>query len=184
MPLTPIDIHNKEFGRKLRGYNEVEVDEFLDQVVRDYESLLKERDVLNEQIEELKDKLDQYKELEDTLHNTLVVAQETAKEVQDNARKEANLIIKESRQRADDIVSEARQRAREAEQVFEDVKRQIRAFRARVKGMFQSHIELLDEDLQRDLAEIEHASSRPRPESAQAEATGPASEEDSQPRQA
>lgn len=43
MPLTPLDIHNKEFTRKIRGYDEDEVNEFLDQVIKDYETVIREK---------------------------------------------------------------------------------------------------------------------------------------------
>ena len=94
--LTPLDIHNKEFKRGFRGYNEEEVDEFLDRVIKDYEQLYRENIDLKENIERLNTKVDHFKHLENTLHNTLVVAQETAEGVRAAAKKEAELIVKEA----------------------------------------------------------------------------------------
>ena len=76
MPLTPLDIHNKMFKRGLRGYNEDEVDDFLDEVTKDYENILKERDLLREQVDTLSRRLEQYTQLEHNLHRALVVAEE------------------------------------------------------------------------------------------------------------
>ena len=49
MPLTPLDIHNKEFSRSFRGYDEDQVNEFLDQVIKDYEALIRENKDLHNQ---------------------------------------------------------------------------------------------------------------------------------------
>lgn len=87
--LTPLDIHNKEFRRSFRGYNEDEIDDFLDQVVNDYEKLFRENDNLKEQVERLKKENAQYQKLENNLKETLVIAQKTANEVTDTAKTNA-----------------------------------------------------------------------------------------------
>ena len=87
--LTPMDIHNKEFKRSFRGYNEDEIDEFLDQVVNDYEKLFRENDRLKEDLARAQKDNEQYQQLEQNLKDTLLVAQKTAEEVTSNARKNA-----------------------------------------------------------------------------------------------
>ncbi len=87
--LTPMDIHNKEFKRSFRGYNEDEIDEFLDQVVNDYEKLYRENDNLKEELERNKRNIEQYQRLEKNLQDTLLVAQRTAEEVISTARANA-----------------------------------------------------------------------------------------------
>ena len=94
--LTPLDIHNKEFRRSFRGYDEREVDEFLDRVIKDYEQLYRDNIELKENMERLSSKLEHYQHMEGTLHNTLLVAQETAEEVKLNAKKEMELMLKET----------------------------------------------------------------------------------------
>ena len=54
MPLTPLDIHNKEFGKSFRGYDEDEVNEFLDQVIKDYEIVIREKKELEQSSNDLK----------------------------------------------------------------------------------------------------------------------------------
>ena len=73
--LTPIDIHNREFKKGLRGYKESEVDEFLDRVVADYEKLWRENERLKEQARFNEKEINHYKSLERNLQDTLVVAQ-------------------------------------------------------------------------------------------------------------
>ena len=98
--LTALDIHNKEFKRSFRGYSEDEVDEFLDQVVKDYEKLYRDNIELKETLDRVNSKLEHFQHMENTLHNTLVIAQETAEEVKLNAKKESELQLKEAEIRA------------------------------------------------------------------------------------
>ena len=76
--LTPMDIHNKEFKRSFRGYNEDEIDEFLDQVVNDYEKLFRENDKLKEEAARLRKESESYQEREKSINDTLLLAQKTA----------------------------------------------------------------------------------------------------------
>ena len=93
VPLTPLDIHNKEFSRGFRGYDEDEVNEFLDQIIKDYEMLIREKKQLEEKVAELTEKLNYFSNIEETLNKSILVAQEAAEEVKRNAQKEAKLII-------------------------------------------------------------------------------------------
>ena len=87
--LTPIDIHNKEFKRSFRGYNEDEIDDFLAQVVNDYEKLFRDNERLKAEVQQQKENLAQYEKLEKNLKDTHLVAQQTAEEVTANARDNA-----------------------------------------------------------------------------------------------
>src|SRR3972149_6485932 len=96
MKLTPLDIHHKEFRRAIRGYNEEEVDVFLDQVAEEFERVFKENIELKEQVEGMKDKVKQYEGVEQTLQKALLTGQRAADEVQYSAQKESELIIKDA----------------------------------------------------------------------------------------
>lgn len=96
MPLTPLDIHNKEFNKGFRGYDEDEVNEFLDQVIKDYEIIIREKKELEEKLNDMNARLGHFSNIEETLNKSIVVAQEAAEEVKRNAQKEAKLIIKEA----------------------------------------------------------------------------------------
>lgn len=110
--ITPMDIHNKTFSRKLRGYAEDEVNSFLEEVVSDYERIYREHREMEEQMDTLKTKLANYEKMEATMSATLVMAQETAENVKQNAQKEADLIIREAKAQAAQIVSDADGRRR------------------------------------------------------------------------
>jgi cell division initiation protein len=146
VPLTPLDIYNKEFKSSFRGYQQDEVDEFLDEVRRDYEALLLENEDLKQQLAGVGERIEQYKKLEETLKNTLVVAQATADEVRQAARKEADLIIREAEARAKELVEEAEERVRQQEARLAELRRDWDTFRARIRGMLQSQLSLLEEE--------------------------------------
>ncbi|GGI97334.1 septum formation initiator [Alicyclobacillus cellulosilyticus] len=144
MPLSPLDIHNKEFSRAFRGYDEDEVDDFLERVIQDYEALIRQNKELEAQIEALNERLRHFENLEESLSKAILVAQETAEEVKANARKEAQLIIKEAEKNADRIVAEALNRSRKIAQEIEDVQRNAAIFRARFRSLLQAQLEMLD----------------------------------------
>lgn len=142
--LTPLDIHNKEFKRGFRGYNEEEVDEFLDGVIKDYETLYRENIDLKETIERLNSKLEHYQHMENTLHSTLVIAQETAEEVKLNAKKETELIIKEAEVSAQKLVEEALSKVRRMTGEYEELRKQSQVFRTRLRTLLQAQMEMLN----------------------------------------
>lgn len=148
--LTPLDIHNKEFKKSFRGYNEEEVDEFLDRIVADYEKLYRENMELKETLERVNSKLSHYQQMEDTLHNTLVIAQETAEEVKLNAKKEKELLLKEAEVRAQKMIDEAMQKVQRSTGEYEELLKQSRVFRTRLRNLLQAQLALLEEDEQRE----------------------------------
>ena len=105
--LTPLDIHNREFKRGIRGYDVNEIDEFLDEVIRDFEALYKENLDLREKIQQQDENIEKYKKMEDSLKSTIILAQQVSEEVKQNAAKEANLITWEATKKAEQIVVEA-----------------------------------------------------------------------------
>ncbi len=146
VPLTPLDIYNKEFKRSVRGYSEDEVNEFLDEIVRDYEALIRENEEVKKNSAGMSDRLEEYRKLEVTLQNTLVVAQSTAEEVKAAARKEADLIIREAEGKAEEMINRAQARVREIMQEFERLQRETEQFRARVRSLLESQIALFLDD--------------------------------------
>ena len=144
MPLTPLDIHNKEFAKTFRGYDEDEVNEFLDQVIKDYEMIIREKRDLENQVNELEEKLRHFSSIEETLNKSIVVAQEAAEEVKGSAQKEAKLIIREAEKNADRIVNEALSKARKIALEIEDLKKQSKVFRNRFKLLVEAQLDMIN----------------------------------------
>lgn len=146
MPLTPLDIHNKEFSRSFRGYDEDQVNEFLDQVIKDYEALIRENKDLHNQTVALQERLDHFAHIEETLSKTIIVAQEAADELKNNSKKEAQLILKEAEKNADRIINEALTRSRKVALEIEELKKQASIYRTRFRTLLEAQLEILNNE--------------------------------------
>lgn len=144
MPLSPLDIHNKEFSRSFRGYDEDQVNEFLDQVIKDYEALIRENKDLQNQTLALQERLDHFTHIEESLSKTIIVAQEAADEVRSNSKKEAQLILKEAEKNADRIINESLTRSRKVSLEIEELKKQASIYRTRFRTLLEAQLELLN----------------------------------------
>lgn len=146
MSLTPLDIHNKEFKRTWRGYDEDEVNEFLDLVIKEFEILIREKKEFEGKSSEADEKLGHFTNIEQTLSKTIIVAQETADEVKANAKKEAQLIVRESEKNADRIINESLAKSRKIAIEVEELKKQASIYRTRFRTLLEAQLEMLKED--------------------------------------
>ncbi|HSU79737.1 MAG TPA: DivIVA domain-containing protein [Candidatus Angelobacter sp.] len=146
MSLTPLDIHNKEFTRGFRGYDEDEVNDFLDQIIKDYEALIRDKKSLEETVQKLEDRLGHFATIEDTLNKSILVAQETAEDVKQNATKEARLIVKEAEKNADRIINESLSKSRKIALEIEELKKEAKVYRTRFRMLIEAQLELLKND--------------------------------------
>lgn len=144
MALTPMEIHNKDFPRKFRGYDPDEVDQFLDMIVEDFEKLYKENIDIKEKYRIIKDKVDSYRSIEDTLKETLVTAQKTAEDVVSNSQKKAELILREAEAEAFRLMQQGNERLLEIRREQEESQKQLDVFRIKFKKLLEAEIELLD----------------------------------------
>ncbi len=90
MRITSMEITEKEFKKVLRGYSSEEVDEFLDKISEDYEALYKENSNQKEKLSTVQEKIDHYNKMENTIQNTLLLAQNASEQARENAKKKAN----------------------------------------------------------------------------------------------
>jgi len=145
MRLTPLDIHHKEFNHALRGYNEAEVDEFLDQVADELERLFKENIDLSERIEALEEKVRTYQDMERTLHNTLLSAQKSADEITQKAQREADAVLKEAEVKGKDIIHSALTNKQKATAELARIKQAKEEFRSSFRALLEKHLATLAE---------------------------------------
>ena len=163
MALTPLDIQNKTFPTKMRGYNQDEVDDFLDLVVRDYEELTQRNRELEKAVKHSEEKLEYFNELKDALNQSIIVAQDTADKVKTSASKESEVIVTSAQNKADELVANAEKRAhqlttdaeekarkiltdatekaRQLATETEDLKKKTRVFHQRLSLMLESQLE-------------------------------------------
>lgn len=142
--ITPMDIHNKEFEKGFRGYDTDAVDAFLSELVHDYEVLYRDNREMTDKIEQLEKRLAQYEQMEETMNNTLVLAQETGESVKSAARKEADLIIQEADQQRKQILEDAERSLREGQEQYAVMRNEIAVFKAKMESILTSQLQLLD----------------------------------------
>lgn len=118
MALTPLDIHNREFKKAMRGYDQDEVNEFLDEIIRDYEMMIRENKEKSSSLELANKKLANYEEIQDSLNKSILVAQDAADRLRENTDREIEVIQREAesyaeekRQEADKYAEEIRKEA-------------------------------------------------------------------------
>ena len=150
--LTPMDIHNKEFPRSFRGYNEDDVDQFLDNIVDEFEKMYKENMEMKERISVLMDQINQFRTMEKTLKDTLVTAQKTADEVTAVAQQKSKLILREAEEQARQIRANANQDVVEANREQFEIKKQIRILKMKIRTLLESQIEEIDQLADEDVA--------------------------------
>lgn len=144
--LTPLDIENKRFAKKINGYSVEEVDDFLDQVTLEYEKLYKENAEYKEKIEQSERDLEHYKNVEQTLQNTLVMAQTTAEDVKNTAQKQADQIIRDAQSEARKSVDDLNREQYEVTKKIEEMKKQFEVYKAKMQALLISQLEILEDD--------------------------------------
>lgn len=155
--ITPLDIENKKFNKQMMsGYNVEEVDDFLDEIMHDYEIKYKEVTELNAKIEDLNNNLSRYKNIEDTLQNTLLMAQSTAEEVKKVAQQQADQMISEAKRQSEEVfstskqnldrtINELNQEIRAKEKNLDETKKQFDIYKAKMESLLISQLELIKE---------------------------------------
>ncbi len=108
MKLTPLDIKKQEFKKSMRGYDAIEVDAFLEMVADEFESLNQEKNNLADEVLKLKTQLQDYQEVEKTLKETLMHAQESINESRETSKREANLTVREAEVQAEKIMEDTK----------------------------------------------------------------------------
>ena len=142
--ITPLDIENKKFSKQMmNGYSVEEVDEFLDDLTADYEKTLKQISELKAKVDDLEASLAHYRTIEGTLQNTLIIAQNTAEEVKEVAKQQADQIIKDAEINAKKSVDDLGQQIVLKKKDLEDVKKQFDVYKAKMEALLISQLELL-----------------------------------------
>lgn len=149
MKITPMDISNKEFKKGLRGYNPEEVDEFLDEIVDNYEELYKENTLLKEKVSALSEKIEHYGKIENTIQNTLLLAQNAAEQARSSAKKESDILVKNANDTAQKILDKAHADVVQINDEFDRIKQEFIKFRAKFRNFMNTQMETFD-DLEKD----------------------------------
>lgn len=146
MRITPMDIEQQEFSRSFRGYNEEEVDDFLDKIVKDYEELINENVKLNEEIEKMKERLKEFSEIEESLRSALLNAQKSAEEMKGRVENEAKVMVKKAEIEAEVIKQKASQKEDEVKNEINNLRRYKFMFKEKFKSMLNLYLKMLESE--------------------------------------
>ena len=155
MPITALDMKDKQFTTKFRGYNEQEVDEFLDIIIDDYEDLVRDNRELTTRVKELEEKLAYFDEMKESLSKSVLLAQDTAEKVKKAAEEQAANIIKQADYDVATLLHEAKDKANEILRIStdsakkvavetEELKNKTRVFHQRLKSTIESQLSLVN----------------------------------------
>ncbi len=144
MKITPLDIQQQQFRVRFRGFDMVEVDNFLDLAANEFEELLRENNRLKEEDRQKAERIQQLERAERDLHNALISAQQICEEMKNQARKEGELIIEDAKANARKIWETAQVQAMQVETEIARLKRQRAEFEASLKSILEMHLSLLD----------------------------------------
>lgn|SRR5690606_22958028 len=148
MVATPLDLQKgREFKKSFRGYRPKDVDAYLNRVLKDYEQLYRQNLDLQEQVQELQEKLNRYTSIEHTLQETLVLAQQTAEEVKKNGEKEAALLLEQARLQGENMIRAAEEAVQELRSECARLRQLEAGYRAKLKAFFEAQLLLLDQEL-------------------------------------
>ncbi|UCH45063.1 MAG: DivIVA domain-containing protein [Nitrospiraceae bacterium] len=150
MRITPLDIQQKQFSTRFKGFDMEEVDSFLELIREEMEELLRDNANLREEARRFEKQLKEYKNIEQTLKDTLVGTQQIVDEYKNNAKKDAELIRKEAELRAEDIIREAQEKVVKIHEDITDLKGIRRHFKEEVKRLIESHLTMIDFDKVRE----------------------------------
>ncbi len=153
MRITPLDIQQKQFQVKFRGFAIDEVDSFLEIIREELEEVLRENANLKEQVHRFENQLNGYRDIETTMRDTLMAAQQMVEEYRTNAKKEAELLIKEAELKADSIIKEAQEKVVKIHEDIMDLKGIRRHFKEEIKRLIESHVRMLEFDEEREQGE-------------------------------
>lgn len=147
MRISPMDIEQQQFGRSFRGYNEEEVDNFLDRIAKDYEEVLNENVKSKEEVERLQAKLAEYLKMEETLRTALVNAQQSASSIREAMQKEAKNLIETAQIEAERIKQKAMQEILDTNNEITTLQKRKFLILEKLKNTLKLHLRMLDEEM-------------------------------------
>ena len=155
MALTSLEIRDKAFSTRFRGYDIDEVEEFLDIIVNDYEELIHENHEKEAKIRNLEERLIYFDEMKDSLSQSVLIAQDTAERVKQAAQERSGNIVQQAEQdaqrlldrakyKANDILRQATDNAKRVAVETEELKNKTRVFHQRLKSTIESQLSIVD----------------------------------------
>lgn len=143
MNYTPNDLQNITFKKTIMGYSEDAVNEVLDKIIEDYTAYIRENIELKDRIAVLNEGIQHYKTMEESLQNTLIVAQQTSEDIKKNAYEKAENILKEAEIKAQKIINDANQEVIRIRFEYEELKKKMHIYKSKAETLLLSQLEIL-----------------------------------------
>lgn len=140
MRITPLDVRKQEFKKVVRGLDPEEVYAFLATVADEYETVLTDNRQLRDRVLELDEKVTEYRNMEKTLRDTLMTAERVMAEARENARKEADLLLRDAKVQAQQDSQNTAAQAEALKAQLRELRSQRDGFLARLRGMAEAQI--------------------------------------------
>lgn len=134
-----------KFHYEANGYNRSEVNAFIERVIRETEGIINKCQEQKNEIKDLKDKLESYKVLEDSINKSIVNAEKTSDNIKRLAREEANVIVSDAKNNASRIVNDALIRSERIEQQADVLERNIKIFKRKLKIIVEQQLAVVEE---------------------------------------
>jgi cell division initiation protein len=156
MKLTPLDIQQQQFRKRLlKGYDKREVDMFMELIRNEMEELITENMNMKQQLKERTESLDEYKDREQTIKETMITTQRLKDAIHSNAVKEAQLIIADSKIKAEEIINGAQNRYMEITNDIKELRKQKIQLEANLKAVLETHLKMLDVESVKEHGDID-----------------------------
>jgi cell division initiation protein len=134
MKVTPLDLRQQKFKTVMRGYDRAEVESFLAETADDYETALREADRLRDDLARTQSSLEEHREGERNLRNTLLTAQKLADEIRLNAESEGKRLVREAEGRADLLLQKTQSRVEEVQREIDGLRLKRRDVESSLEG--------------------------------------------------
>jgi len=144
MGLTPLDIRRHRFHPAFRGYNRIEVDGLMEAVADELDAMALENARLAEEAGRMGAQIQDLKDREEDFRRALLAAQQVIDQMQENARRAAELTVAQAEAKAEKILIQAHQRLAELQTQVGDLKRKRNEAELQIRSVLQSHARLLD----------------------------------------
>ena len=141
----------RKFNTSISGYNKDEVNAFVNQVVKEYESMLIKLKSRDEQIKKMSSRLEHFENIEGALNKAMLVAEDSSNQMKQLAKDEANLIIETAKKNASRIVNDSLIKAERVDMEADQLKRRLKIYKARIKQVVEEQLEMV-----KDIDEIEY----------------------------
>ena len=150
MNYTPYDLQNLTFKKSFMGYSEDMVNDVLDKIIEDYTAYIRENVELKDKLALLNEGLQHYKTIEESLQNSLLVAQQTGEDIKKNAYEKAENIIREAEVRAQKLINDANQEVVKIRFEYEESRKKLHIFKSKCEMLLMSQLELLRQMFEED----------------------------------